>query len=144
MAGSKVELKGFPAKIDALYEMLAFVREESERAGFRPDYISKIELAAEEALVNIISYAYAGGPEGGGSIELECCSLPEGGIRIQMRDQGIPYNPLDNIGKFNPKNSGDEGIGGYGVFFIVNLMDEVRYARDQNTNILTLIKFIRS
>lgn len=143
MAGSKVELKGFPAKLECLYEMLAFVREEAERAGFKPQYISKIELAAEEALVNIISYGYQKETANNGSIDLECSTLPQGGIRIQIKDQGIPYNPLENKVKYNPNNSGEEGLGGYGVFFIVNLMDEVTYAREQNFNVLTLIKFIR-
>jgi serine/threonine-protein kinase RsbW len=142
MTGSKVEIKGFPAKITALYDMLAFVREEAGLAGFSPQDIPKIELAAEEALVNIISYGYPTECAGNPSIEIESSYLSEGGIRLQIRDQGIPYNPLENKTTYNPAST-DDNVGGYGIFFITNLMDEVTYTREQSTNLLTLIKFIR-
>lgn len=142
MTGSKVEIKGFPAKINALYDMLAFVREEAGLAGFSPQDIPKIELAAEEALVNIISYGYPTECAGNPSIEIESSYLASGGIRLQIRDQGIPYNPLENKTGYNPAST-DDNVGGYGIFFITNLMDEVTYAREQSTNLLTLVKFIR-
>lgn len=143
MTGSKVEVKGFPAKLNALYDMLAFVREEAKLAGFTPQEIPKIELALEEALVNIISYGYPSECAGDPSIEIESCYLLEGGIRLQIRDQGIPYNPLENKATYNPASS-DDNVGGYGIFFITNLMDEVTYTREQSTNLLTLVKFIRA
>lgn len=145
MVGSNVTLKGFPAKMESLYDMLAFVREEAQRAGFSPKYISKIELASEEALVNIISYAYEpglAGPEA--AIDIECTFLSAGGLKIQLKDQGKAYNPLDYDGKFNPGRPLDDKLGGYGIFFITKLMDQVTYERDGSYNVLTLIKRIGS
>lgn len=143
MAGSKVEIKAFAADLDYLYEILAFVREEAEKAGFTPPDISKVELAAEEALVNIMQYGYPSTQPGVGSIDVECAPLNDGGIRITLRDQGVPYNPLDQKKTVDPKAPLEERtLGGYGVFFIVNLMDEVTYKREDNSNVLTMIKYL--
>jgi anti-sigma regulatory factor (Ser/Thr protein kinase) len=144
MAGSNVVLRGFQAKMESLYDMLAFVREEAHRAGFIPKYISKIELASEEALVNIISYAYSDDKMVDAVIEIECSYLPEGGIKILLKDRGQEYNPLDYHGKYNPKNPTDTKVGGYGIFLITKLMDHVHYERDNGYNVLTLIKRIGS
>ncbi len=141
VSGIKVEIKGFPAKIEALYDMLAFVREEAERAGFAPPLISRIELACEEALVNIISYGYQNTPSKNATLEIECSPIDKG-IKILLRDQGIAFNPLENQSRFNPKVDNENCVGGYGVFFILNLMDEVTYSREDNFNILTLIKLL--
>lgn len=141
MVGSKTEIKAFQAEMALLYEMLAFVREEAERCGFIPQEISKIELAAEEALVNIIHYAFR--PEHNNRIiEIESYSLNNSGIKLLIRDQGIEYNPLTNDCPIDPNAPLDERtLGGYGIFFIKNLMDEVHYERQENSNVLTLIKY---
>lgn len=142
MVGSRVGIKAFPAKMQSLYEILAFTREEAEKAGFSPTYISKIELAVEEALVNIINHGYQNSPDTNDSIDIECSTLNSGGIKIVIRDQGIPYNPLNHKGTVNPQAPLDERtLGGYGIFFILNLMDEVDYTREETSNVLTLIKY---
>lgn len=129
--------------MESLYDMLAFVREEAHRAGFNPKHISKIELASEEALVNIISYAYPKDcAEDESAIEIECSFLSEGGIKILLKDRGQEYNPLDYHGKFNPRNPMDPQVGGYGIFLITKLMDHVHYERDGSYNVLTLVKRI--
>lgn len=61
--------KIFAAHLDNLYEMLLFIRSQAESIGFDEIEISKIELACEEALVNIISYGY---PTMTGEIQVHC------------------------------------------------------------------------
>lgn len=129
----------FQASLENLYEMLAYVRKESEKAAFHPSLISRIELALEEALVNIIHYAYPENREGGW-VQIDCSLLATGGIQIEVRDQGVAYNPLDYIPEVNPSDGLDgKTLGGYGIFFIRNLMDEINYRRDGKDNVLTLI-----
>lgn len=131
-------IKTFPASLDKLYEMLQFIREQAS-ASFEENLASKIELAVEEALVNIISYGY---PNRQGSIEIACLTDSLSGIKITIRDKGIPYNPLTNAKTFDPNAPLESRtIGGYGVYFILKIMDEVNYRREHNYNILTLIKF---
>jgi anti-sigma regulatory factor (Ser/Thr protein kinase) len=129
----------YKASLDNLYEMLAQVRRASEQAAFPPSLISRIELALEEALVNIIRYAYPEQEELGW-IDIECKQPVMGGIAIIVRDGGVPYNPLSYVPQINPSEGIDnmpDGVG-YGIFFITHLMDEVNYKRENNENVLTL------
>jgi len=57
-------------------------------AGFGQEEISKIELASEEALVNIFRYAY---PERPGDVEVNC-KLDEGRFILEIIDSGIPFD----------------------------------------------------
>ncbi len=59
-----------------------------------------------------------------------------------IQDQGIPYNPLNFKGLLDESTIlDDKFIGGYGIFFILKMMDEVNYKHDGQNNILTLIKY---
>lgn len=133
-------IKSYSASLDKLYEMLMFIKEQAEAVGFAKDFVSKIELASEEALVNIISYGYPGRI---GSIDIECEPIEKKGIKIVFRDKGVPYNPLGNRKQTDTKPSLQEKtIGGYGIHFILTIMDEVLYNREDNLNVLTLIKYL--
>jgi serine/threonine-protein kinase RsbW len=133
--------KIFPASLDKLYEMLQFVKERAQEAGFSKSHVLKIELAVEEALVNIISYGY---PVSNGNIEIQCTQPRNESLRIVLKDTGVPYNPLVHAKKKSAKKvtpAKKKIIGGFGVYFILKIMDEVDYRREENANVLTLIKF---
>ena len=124
--------KTFPASLDRLHLMLKFIIDYGKVVGFQTHHLLKLELAMEEALVNIITYGYA---EQEGTVEITCSTL-EKGIRIILRDQGVPFNPLDNA-----KDPKPEDPGGYGLFFIRNIMDKIEYEREGDTNVLKLEKY---
>lgn len=138
-AGSN--MKFFSPSLHQLYEMLHFIKENAEAAGFSPNEILRIELATEEALVNIINHGYI---EESGSIEIFCNFLTNVGLKIIIKDKGISYNPLmandQHVDVKAPLES--RKIGGYGIFFILRIMDEVDYQREGNYNVLTLTKYI--
>jgi len=125
--------KTFPATLENLYEMIAFIKHNAEVIGFHPEDIAKLEVASEEVLVNIISYAY---PKGEGDLMIECQDLGEATLEIKFRDQGVEYDPTIHRG-FVKK--GDR-IGGYGILLIFKLMDKVEYQRDGDMNVLTIVK----
>ncbi len=130
--------KIFAAHLDNLYEMLLFIRSQAESIGFDEVEISKIELAAEEALVNIISYGY---PAMTGEIYVQCTASKDKGLKIVIKDNGIPFNPLSNAKRFDSSAPIEaRSIGGYGVFFIMKIMDEVEYKRVDDSNVLTMFK----
>lgn len=136
----------FPAKLEHLYEMLTYIKQSATEFGFANTIISKIELAGEEALVNIISHGY---PKKSGTIHIHCKEAEEGGLLIVIQDDGVPFNPLEAIKNFNPSEEisaeeslEDTQIGGYGIFFIINMMDNVDYEHDGQRNILMLKKDI--
>lgn len=130
----------YPASMDNLGEMLQFITDEARDAGFPDHDIAKIESASEEALVNVISYAY---PQTSGTVDIVCDSSGSLGLKVIIKDRGIPYNPLveaKNKDLTSPLEN--RTLGGYGVMFILEMMDEVDYKRENDTNILTLTKYI--
>lgn len=130
--------KTYRACLSELPFMLSFVREEASKRNFSSEDLNQIEIAIEEALVNIIQHGYL---NDSGHIAIECAPYRESGLEITLTDNGIPYNPLSNLPNFNLEAQLDERIiGGYGVFLINKFMTEVNYKREGNKNILSLIK----
>lgn len=137
--------KVYPAELDSLYEMLEFIKNYGQKRRIPSGILDHIILATEEALINIISYGYPGKKKG--TIEISCIpSAPKSGIRIVIKDRGVPFNPVDNTSKEIPSSSNllekSEGFpGGYGIHILIGLMDRVDYRRLDGGNRLTLIKY---
>ena len=118
--------------------MLGWIREQLRKNGLDEVSIRKVELASEEALVNIIRHAYK---ETEGTIDIDVRKGPKKQIEIEIRDNGPPFDPLKQEIAFDPLASLEERkIGGLGILFIRQYMDEMRYCREGNTNILVLVK----
>jgi serine/threonine-protein kinase RsbW len=129
----------FPAKIGGLRRMLEFIREAAMEAGCGSDEMKQIELASEEALVNIIHYAYE--QQADGNVEIICLSPAKGTITVVFRDHGIAFNPLESVGEVDPSLPLEKRpIGGLGVYLIRQLMDRVEYKREKGANELRLTK----
>ncbi len=131
--------KSFPSSLSQLYDMLGFIRAFAERLHFSQDLLLKIELACEEALVNVISYAFS---DQKGMIEIRCIELANRGIKIVIQDNGVHFNPLTEVKDVDPMTPlENRNLGGYGVFLLRHVMDEVDYQRIEDRNVLTLVKF---
>lgn len=124
-----------PAKIENLNSLIKFIAECAARQGFASEEIRKIELAAEEAIVNICRYAY---PSCSGEVEVNC-GEDESGSVIEIADSGIPFDchsvPCPDVNA----NLENRKMGGLGIYLMTRVMDEVRYRRERDRNILTLI-----
>lgn len=133
--------KQFKVSIDYLYPMLEFICSQATNAGFDKEYLYRIELASEEAIVNVLKYS---GLDPSNIIDITCTPTGAPGIQITIRDRGVPYNPL-SVPEKNlevPLEIEDAPLGGYGVHLMKKLMDHVHYERDQDANVLTLTKYI--
>jgi serine/threonine-protein kinase RsbW len=118
--------------------MLSWIRKQLQKVRCDETDIRKIELASEEALVNIIQHGYR---NTSGTIQISVQSPRAGMIEITLRDQGPPFNPLGQKVQFDPSATlEDRPIGGLGILFIRQYMDDVRYRRDRNSNVLCLMK----
>jgi serine/threonine-protein kinase RsbW len=125
------------AELRNLELMTRFVRNGAEEYGFGSKDMNRIQLAAEEVLVNIISYAY---PDKNGDLQITY-DIEEGkGLVMRVIDWGIPFDPLLVPEPDIEAPIEDRKIGGLGIFIIRNIMDEVSYNREGDRNILTLIK----
>jgi serine/threonine-protein kinase RsbW len=123
------------AKLENLGLLIGSLSDCAKAQGFEQEKISKMELATEEALVNIFRYAY---PKVPGDVEM-ICKLEGDRCTIEIIDSGIPF---DVTAMPDPKVA--DGIherepGGLGIFLMQKVMDEVRYRRENDRNILTLI-----
>ena len=125
------------AELDNLYVLLASVREFAKKQGIDSDKISQLELAIEEIVVNIVSYAYPS--DTSGDIEIRYSLPEEEKFVIEVIDWGIPFNPFSVPDPDTEADLEDREIGGLGIFFVRNLMDEVHYRREDGKNVLTLV-----
>jgi len=132
-----METKVFAASLDHLHEMLVWIRNEADKVAFSHSELYKIELAAEEAIVNVIRHSYQG-REGNVMISIQAFG---DSIHIAIADSGDPFNPLAGMPKVHAHATLEERqAGGLGLLFIRKCLDEVSYERKNDQNILTLIK----
>jgi anti-sigma regulatory factor (Ser/Thr protein kinase) len=125
----------FVAEMPRLQQMLSYVRTAAHHAGFDSEQLGRIELAAEEALVNIILHAYRDHTVG--EIEIQCRSPGREILEIDVSDRGPPFNPLEE-----PVAASQQGEGGLGLLLMRGLMDQVGYRRQGERNVLTMVKRI--
>lgn len=127
-----------PAKLENLSRFITFVGNSAKASGFNGLRLREIELCTEEAIVNIINYAYSGED---GHVEITCRDEGERGFVIEIMDWGKPFDiksiPIPEINT----DVLERKIGGLGIFFINELMDEVKYRREEDKNILTLVVY---
>lgn len=125
-----------PATMGHLERLIQFVVRHAEAAHFPMQRIREIELAVEEILVNIFSYAY---PDTTGDVKLTC--RIEGGLRLvlEISDTGIPFNMLNVPGPDLTADINERQIGGLGVFFVKKMADGAHYRRNGDRNLLALV-----
>ncbi len=124
-----------PAKLESLERLMGSISDCAKAQGFDQKRISEIELAAEEALVNVFNYSYPGQT---GEVEVICRA--EGDcFTIEIIDSGIPFDMTSLSDPDVTLSTEERRIGGLGVFLIKKVMDEVRYRREDDRNILDLI-----
>lgn len=127
------------AKLENLQSMIGFVLEAAEGCGASAEAVMQIELALEEALVNIINYAYKDAAETG-DIHIVCDCGVEKELVIEIKDHGAPFDVLAKEDPDTTLDIEERQIGGLGIFLVKQMMDETRYQRVDNANVLTLIK----
>lgn len=133
-------MKAFKASLSELAQMMVYVEESSKKYALSEEKQRKVMLAVEEALVNIISYAYQGKEPGG--IEIECSETGcQKGIEIKISDYGFAFNPTKNEAPVFASSVEEASIGGLGIYLFSKMMDKVCYERKENKNSLTLIKY---
>lgn len=115
-----------------------FVEEQLSLHDCSPKAMYQIQVAIEEILVNIVSYAQLADDDG---IEVRCEVLSDPlRVILQFLDKGIPFDPL---AKDDPDTSPDALMGregGLGIFMVKQMMDEVSYAYEDGKNTLTIQK----
>ena len=98
----------------------------------------QIDVAVDEILTNIASYAYG---EKRGEAEVRA-KVEDGFLTLEFRDRGIPFDPMKAEEPDTTKSAMERRIGGLGIFIVKKTMDEVRYRFENGQNVLTIRKRI--
>jgi anti-sigma regulatory factor (Ser/Thr protein kinase) len=109
--------------------------------GLATETALEVRLVAEEVLTNFVKYAHAGPQDEVIALRL---SASTGSVRLEFRDEGIPFNPLAATLPDLTGRPEERGIGGLGVLLFRALVDDATYVREEGVNILVLIKNVAS
>ena len=135
-----VESKTFPAKTEALTDVLAFVEQLLEKYECSMKLQTAICVAIEEVFVNVAHYAYT---EKEGDVQFSITfDKQTREITFRMADKGIPFDPLKKPEPDITLSAEEREIGGLGIFITKKTMDLVTYAYENGENVLTMIKKI--
>lgn len=99
----------------------------------------QIELAIEEAYINIAKYAY-GDKTGEAWLKV---SFEGDEFTFELKDKGTPYDPLQKQDPDITLSAEERPIGGLGIFLVKKTMDSVSYVYENSQNILTMKKSIK-
>ena len=127
--------------MDNIDKLTAFVEETCENVNFDMETTMQLNLAIEEAVVNIINYAYPKNIKGLINIMAQA---NDNRIKFVISDKGRPFDPTarQEINTNIPLE--DRQIGGLGIHLIRKIMDSINYERIKDENILTLRKYFKN
>lgn len=120
-------------------QLAAFIESISESIGLDMSATMNINLAMEEAVVNVMKYAYPEGTHGDILVEANSSGNE---LTFAISDSGIPFDPTKNATPDTTLDAEERPIGGLGIHLVRNLMDSVEYNYIDNKNVLTLKKKI--
>ena len=96
-----------------------------------------LQLVADELLSNIILHGYPAGGAHTVTINLEA-KIDE--VWVLVRDDGIPFNLLEQPVPKMPASLDEAGVGGLGIHLVRNTMDEITYRYEDGWNTVLLKK----
>ena len=124
-------------KVSEITKLNAFVKSATSALNIEKVLANQIKLAVEEAVTNVIDYAYPNGAEGNIEIIIEA---DENRIRFILSDSGAEFDPTGVRKTDTTLSVDDRPIGGLGVFLVRNLMDSINYERIDGKNVLRMEK----
>lgn len=114
---------GLPALLDALEAYL-------ESAGAPAGAVSAVMIAADEVLSNVLDYS-------GASRLAVTARAAHGRVALEVVDDGRPFDLTAAPAPDTTLSLEERDVGGLGVHLVRELMDDVRYAREGETNRLS-------
>ncbi|MCY3911933.1 MAG: ATP-binding protein [Chloroflexi bacterium] len=121
---------------EELARITAAVEDFGEREEWPPDLVFRVNLALEELGMNIMNHGYDAGLH-----EFDITLISEDDtLTIEIIDDGRPFDPLHDAKQPDVGAAiEDRPIGGLGIYFVREMMDEMHYRREDGKNHLTLV-----
>lgn len=98
-----------------------------------------VQLALEEHLTNILAHGYDDTREHQIRVHIRL-NAPD--LRVEVADDGRPFNPLEHPAPDLTKPIGERPVGGLGIHMMGKSLDGMTYRRAEGRNILEMIKRI--
>jgi serine/threonine-protein kinase RsbW len=136
-ASALIEL---PAKLENLPRLIGPVLAVARSLPLSEDKCCDLELALEESLVNICTYAY---PEKGGRVRITY-RVENDCLVVGIEDEGVIFSVLESSVPDLSVDLSARKIGGLGIHLVRSLVDDVRYRREAKRNYLELVIFFRN
>ena len=125
--------------IQEIPKVNTLVDEVAEETGIDPSLSMSLNLALEEAVTNVVLYAYPEGQKG--LVEVDAIIRPQS-IEFTLSDSGIAFDPTCRPDPDLSLGVEDRPIGGLGIFLVRQIMDKVEYERREGKNYLRMTKNI--
>ena len=123
------------ATVDELEGILDEVEDFGEREDWSPAVTFKVKLAIEEMGLNVAKH---GRVDKIPDLEITVTSEPEV-LTIDIEDDGRPFDPLHDAPEPDLTSPlEDRPIGGLGIHFVREMMDEMTYRHEDGKNCLAL------
>ena len=124
-------------KIEEISRMASFLEEIGGEFHLSAEVSFNIHLAMEEAITNVIMYAYPQDEEH--EIELSVCCTDKD-LTFRITDSGKEFDPTLHPDADVTLSLEERPVGGLGIFLIRRIMDKVEYDRMGGMNVLTMVK----
>lgn len=121
-------------------QLNAFVDDVSQRLQLDKSLNRQLKLALEEAVVNVMQYAYPMGTKG--NIEVSALADDQE-LRFIIADSGKAFDPTQALRADTTLSVEERPIGGLGILLVRELMDSINYERIGGKNVLTLRKRLK-
>ncbi len=123
--------------IQQVPQLADFVDMVCEEVGMDMAVAIQMNLAMEEAVVNVMSYAYPADTVG--DVTIEAVTIADQ-LQFTITDSGIPFDPTTKDEVDTTLSAEERPIGGLGIHLVRQLMDSINYERIDGKNVLTLRK----
>lgn len=128
-------------EIAEISKLALFMDELGEEIGLSPELVFNLNLVLEEAISNVILYAY---PEGEHQTIALTAQKDDNRLIFVITDSGKEFDPTQAPDADITLSAEDRPIGGLGIFLIRQIMNKVEYRRIEGKNVLTLGKELES
>ena len=123
--------------VDQISLLPAFVQEAVKASKLNSELEGSLNLALEEAVTNVVLYAYPEGTEGDVIVD---AAVTDKALTFTITDTGKPFDPTARPDVDINAGVEDRPIGGLGIHLVRQIMDDVRYERRGNKNVLIITK----
>lgn len=113
-----------------------WVEQLGESIGLEMTDVFQINLALEEAVVNVMNYAYPG--QQGREIWLDAEGDSKS-VTFTLSDEGVAFDPTKEEAPDVTLSAEEREIGGLGIFLVSQMMKSVQYERKDGKNFLEMV-----